>query len=69
MSQHYGGLCELKLRKFTWIVYVPPGVIDADSWEPSLLACAETILEQKRRRKLSAKGEEQILRLCRLTES
>jgi hypothetical protein len=63
-------LCELKLQKFTWMVYVPPGVMDADSWEPSLLTCAETILERKWRRELSAKGEKQILRRsCRLTES
>jgi hypothetical protein len=46
MSQHHVGLCELKLGKFTWIEYVPPGMMDADSCEPSLLVCAETILEQ-----------------------
>lgn len=46
MSQHHEGLCELKPGKFTEIVYIPAGVIVADSCEPSLLVCAETILEQ-----------------------
>lgn len=46
MSQHHEGLCELKLGKFTEIEYVPPSVMSPDSCEPSLLVCAETILEQ-----------------------